>query len=179
MTQTAKIYGGALYDLAHDEGLSAEILAQLQVLDPVFRENPDYLKLLSTPSIPKQERCAVLEQDFGGTLQPYLLNFMKILTERGSIREFHGCCEEFRHRYNADNGILEATAITAVPLTEPLREKLLQKLTRVTGKTVDLTTRTDASILGGIRLEMDGTQLDGTVRRKLDDIRSVLSNTVL
>lgn len=179
MTQTAKLYGGALYDLSRDEQLSAALLQELDALNTAFHSSPDYLRLLSTASISKQERCGILEQDFGGRLHPYVLNFLKILTERGSIREFDGCCQEFRRRYNADNGILPAVAITAVPLSDELRTKLLNKLSAVTGKTIDLTTRTDASVLGGIRLEMDGTQLDGTVRRKLDNIRNVLSNTVL
>lgn len=179
MTQTAKIYGGALYDLARDEQLSSAMLEELTALNSAFHEAPDYLKLLSTASISKEERCGVLETDFGGKIHPYVLNFLKILTERGSIREFDGCCKEFRRRYHEDNGILEAVAITAVPLSDALRQKLLQKLAAVTGKEIELTVRTDPSILGGIRLEMDGTQLDGTIRRKLDDIRTVLSNTVL
>jgi F-type H+-transporting ATPase subunit delta len=179
MTEVAKLYGGALYELSRDEQLSGQILAELSVLDRAFIQAPDYLKLLSTPSIPKQERCSVLDSDFRGRLHPYVLNFLKLLCERGSAREFHGCCREFRSRYNADNGILEATAITAVPLPEDLQEKLLARLCSVTGKQVSLSTRVDPDILGGIRLDMDGTQLDSTVRRKLDEIRSKLKNTVL
>lgn len=179
MTQTAKTYGRAMYELAREEQLAAEILEQMQVLTAAFRMTPDYIRLLATPSISREERCAVLQHDFGGKIQVYLLNFMKLLTERGLIREFEGCCEEYRHCYNEEHGILEAVAVTAIALNEKLRKKLVKKLSEVTGKTIDLTTRIDPTVLGGIRLEMDGTQLDGTIRRRLDDIRALLGNTVL
>lgn len=179
MTQTAKNYGGALYDLAREEGLEAELLKELQVLDGCFGLDSDYVKLLATASVSKQERRDILARDFEGKIHPYVLNFLMLLTERGYIREFHGCTEVFRHRYNEDAGILEAVAVTAIPLPPELREKLLQKLTSTTGKKIDLCERIDPSVLGGIRLEMDGQQLDGTVRHRLDDIRKILGDTVL
>lgn len=179
MTEIAKNYGGALYDLAKEEGLELSVYQELHLLDDCFRKSADYIKLLATASVPKQERCDVLERDFSGKLQPYVLNFLKLLTERGYIREFHGCVEVFRHRYNDDAGILEAVAVTAIPLPEDLREKLIKKLCDTTGKKIDLSERIDPSVLGGIRLEMDGQQLDGTVRHKLNELRHILSDTVL
>ena len=57
MTETARMYGGSLYDLAAEEGLEARILDELDGAVAVFREDPEYLHLLSIPSIPKKERC--------------------------------------------------------------------------------------------------------------------------
>ena len=74
---------------------------------------------------------------------------------------------------------MEVTAVTAAPLSDELRQKLQSKLSAISGKTIDLTCRVDPGILGGIRLNWDGKQLDGTVRRRLDDIRDILRNTVL
>ena len=50
MTRTAKTYGGALYDLAQEEHLEDAILADLAGVRAVLDENPDYLRLLCTPS---------------------------------------------------------------------------------------------------------------------------------
>ena len=179
MTDVASNYGGALYELARDEGLSAQILQELGVLCEVFRSEEAFVRLLSTPSIPKDERCQILDQSFRGSVNPYVLNFMKILTERGYMRQLSGCCEAYRQRYNQDNGILPVTAVTALPLSDDLRDKLKAKLSAVTGKTIDLTCCVDPDTLGGVRLDFDGKQVDGTVRRRLDDIRSILKNTVL
>ncbi len=98
MTQTARTYGAALYELARDEGLSGDIFAQLQMTAGLLRENPDYMRLLSLPSVPKAERCAALDKSFGGRVHEYLLSFMKLLVERGSVGELYGCEETFRRR---------------------------------------------------------------------------------
>ena len=179
MTDAANQYGHALYELAKDEGLVPEILSQLEVLKGIFEGEPDFGVLLSTPSVPKDERCRILDNVLRGKVHPYLLNFMKILTEKGYMKQFSGCCRVFRQCYNIDEGILEVTAVTSVALSDALKAKLTEKLSSVTGKTIDLTCKTDTACLGGVRLDFDGKQVDGTIRRRLEDVRNLLKNTVL
>lgn len=179
MTQTAQTYGESLYELARDEHLGEEILSQLQTVVDLMQENPKYVTLLSLPSVPKKERCGVLDEGFRGQIHPYLLNFLKILTENGTISQLAGCKDAYRRRYNEDNGILDVTAVTAVPLTDALREKLQSKLAGSTGKTILLHERVDPSVIGGVRLEMSGKQLDGTIRSRLDTLQANLRHMVL
>lgn len=107
MTEVGNVYGQSLYELAKDEGLSREIGEQLTVLQKSFGEEPDFIRLLSNPSLSKPERCRILDTSFRGSVHPYILNFMKILTERGYIRHFSDCCDAFSELYNRDNGILK------------------------------------------------------------------------
>ena len=179
MTEVASTYGQALYDLAKDEGLTEEILGQLTALKGSFDTEPAFVQLLCTPSISKQERCQVLDDSLRAQVHPYVLNFLKILTEKGYMRHFSGCCQLFRQQYNRDNGILPVTAVTKLPLSDELRRKLTEKLSSVTGKTIELECRVDPECLGGVRLDLGGMQVDGTVRRRLDEIRTILKNTVL
>ena len=179
MTQAANTYAQALYDLAKDENLGKTILEELNVLKEVFAQNPQYSKLLSAPDIPKQERCGVLDEAFRGKVHPYVLNFLKILTEKGYIRQFPDCCDAYRGFYNEDNGILVVKAQSAVALTDAQKQKLTEKLSATTGKTVDLQCSIDPAALGGLRLSYDGKQVDGTVKSRLDAIGKLLKNTVL
>ena len=179
MTQAANTYGQALYDLAKDEGLGKTILEELNVLKGVFAENPQYSKLLSAPDIPKQERCGVLDEAFRGKVHPYVLNFMKILTEKGYIRQFPDCCDAYRGLYNEDNGILVVKAVSAIALSDVQVRKLTEKLSATTGKTVDLQCSVDPAELGGLRLSYGGKLVDGTVKTRLDAIGKLLKNTVL
>ena len=179
MTEIANVYGQALYDLAKDENLTDELLEQMAVLNEGFSAEPAFVQLLCAPSIPKEERCQVLDDSLRGQVHPYVLNFMKILTEKGYMRHFADCCRLFRQQYNKDKGILPVVAVTKLPLSDELRRKLTDKLTVVTGKTIDLECRVDPECLGGVRLELDGIQVDGTVRHRLDEIRKLLKNTVL
>ena len=59
MTETARIYGGSLYDLAAEENLTGEILGQMEQIRTLLRENPEYERLLSEPSIPQMERNGI------------------------------------------------------------------------------------------------------------------------
>ena len=179
MTRVASIYAEGLYTLAKEEGLQQQILQELSVLGQAVDAEPGYVRLLSAPNLSKAERCAILDDSFGGKVHPYVLNFMKILTEKGYMRHFSECCKAYRERYNADNGILSVRAVTAVALTEEQQKKLTQKLEKVTGKTVELHNRVDPAVLGGVRLDYDGKRVDGTVANRLDSIRSLLKNTVL
>ena len=179
MTQTGSVYGEALYDLAQSEGLSEALLKELTVLAQSFAAEPDFIRLLGTPSLSKQERCKILDDSFKGNVHSYVLNFLKILTEKGYMRHFGDCCAAYRELYNRDNGILPVTAVTAVDLTEDQRQRLSDKLASITGKKIELVNRIDPNCLGGIRLDYDGKRLDDTVAHRLDAIRGVLKNTVL
>ena len=179
MTQAGSVYGEALYALAVEESLSAQILDELSVLAQSFRAEPDFIRLLCTPNLSVQERCNILDDSFRNKLHPYVLNFLKILTEKGYMRHFFDCCKAFEDSYNRDNGFLPVTAITAVSLNPAQVEKLTAKLCQITGKQVKLHNRVDPEVLGGVRLDYDGKRLDDTVSHRLDAVRSLLKNTVL
>lgn len=179
MTQIGSVYGQALYDLAKAENLTEEIASQLTTLDEALSGNPDYLKLLSSRNIPKEERCSLLDTGFRGKLHPYVLNFMKILTEKGYAKQFPDCCNAYRDCYNADHGILPVTARTAVKLTGEQAQRLSRKLEQLTGKQIALKNPVDPAILGGVRLDFDGRRLDDTVAGRLNKMRDLLKNTVL
>ncbi len=179
MTEVGTNYGGALYVLAREEGISEAIHRELTALQESFRENPDFGILLATPSLTKVQRCQILDDSFGGKLHPYVLNFLKILTEKGYIRYFGDCCDAYTQRYYGDNGILPVTAVTAVAMTEAQVQKLTEKLQAITGKTVLLERKIDPAVLGGVRLSYDGQRLDDTVSHRLESLRTLLAKTVL
>ena len=179
MTGVGNVYGEALYLLAKEEDRSKTILEELKALDESFSQEPDFLRLLSSPNLPKAERCQILDDSFRGKIDPYLLNFMKILTEKGYIRHFSDCRKGYTLHYNQDNGILSVTAVTAVALSAEQADKLTGKLENLTGKTIELVNRVDPGIYGGVRLDYDGQRLDDTVAHRLENIRNLLKNTVL
>ena len=179
MTQIGSVYGEALYSLTAEENLSSQVLEELSVLEQSFHAEPDFIRLLCTPNLSVQERCNILDDSFRSIVHPYVLNFLKILTEKGYMRHFFDCCKAFEESYNRDNVILPVTAITAVPLNPAQAEKLTAKLCHVTGKQIKLLSRVDPQVLGGVRLDYDGKRLDDTVSHRLDAVRRLLKNTVL
>ena len=149
MTEVGSVYGESLYELAKDENLT------------------------------KAERCQILDDSFRNKVHAYVLNFLKILTEKGYMRFFSDCCDAYTQHFDQDNGILRVNAVTAVALTSQQADKLTQKLSRITGKEIALRNRIDPAVLGGVRLDYDGQRLDDTVSHRMDAIRDLLNKTVL
>ncbi len=174
MTGPAAVYGEALYQLARDEGLEQTILPQLEALEESFQQEPEFLRLLTLPDLPKAQRCEILDTCFRDRVHPYLLNVMKLLTEKGAARHFAGCCAAFRDCFDRDHGILRVTAVTAVALSEEQTQRLTDTLSRQTGKRIALRSRIDPRCLGGVRLDYDGQRLEDTVSGRLSRIRELL-----
>lgn len=179
MSQIGSVYGQALYSLAKDEGLSDSILMELHVLDDSFKEEPKFLQLLSAPNLPVQDRCNIIDESFRGKVHQYVLNFLKILTEKGYVKSFSACYEAFVCQYNDDHQILPVTAVTAIPLTAEQLAQLAKKISNITGKQASVRNRVDPQCLGGVRLDYDGKRIDGSVATRLSSIRDMLKNTVI
>ncbi len=179
MTEIGNVYGGALYELAKDEALDTLIGHQLGVLQQSFRREPDFIAILSSPSLTKAERCQILDDSFRRSIHNYILNFLKILTEKGYIRHFSDCCDAYTQQYHQDHGILPVTAVTAVAMSDAQTEKLKQKLSQITGKQISLHCRVDPTVLGGVRLDYSNQRLDDTVSHRMNSLRELLSKTVL
>ena len=179
MTKTEQVYGGSLYDLAKEENLTEQIHGELKQVIAIFDATPEYWRFLSTVSISKEERCKALDDALRGSVQPYLLNFMKILCENGTMGSLKGCAREFARRYNEDHNIVEVRAVTAVPMSEKLTEALKAKLEAALGKSVELSCKVDPACMGGVLLELPGRQLDGTVKNRLDGLSASLKSVTM
>lgn len=177
MNEIVKEYGGGLYELALEEGLEEVLLEQTRVLRGILE--PEYLRLLTTPGIPKAERVELAAQALDGRVHPYLANFVRLMVERGAAREIPGCFEEYEQRYFRGHGIIRAAAESAVPLTDAQREKLTARLEARTGKKIELNCTVNPALLGGIRLSFDNRLLDDTAREKLKTIANSLSQAIL
>ena len=179
MSQIGSVYGQALYSLASEENLSDTILQELTVLDQSFTQEPQFLRLLSAPNVAVEERCRILDECFRDKVSLYVLNFLKILTEKGIAKSFSQCVCAYREQYNLDHNILPVTAVTATALSEEQVKRLTDKLSDITGKKAEVSNRVDPTCLGGVRLDYDGKRVDGSVANRLDAVRNMLKNTVL
>lgn len=174
MTEFGREYGGGLYALCAEEKIEQGVLEQMQCLKDEFRQNPDFVRLLSNMSLTKQERVSIVDGALRGQIHDYLLNFLKLLVERGAVHAFDDCLLAFAEQYNSDHQVAEAEVTTARPLDEAQRKKLMDKIRGMTGKELVLKEKVDASVLGGVLLQLDGKRYDNTVRHRLDAIKQTM-----
>lgn len=179
MTENARRYGGSLYELAAEESITEQLQEELSIIGQIFRENPDYIRLLSEPSIPKAERLSLLDAAFQNQIHSYLLNFLKLLCENGTLRELPSCIREFRTRFLKDSGILEAIVTSAVPLTKEQTAALTARLQSLTNQTILLTQKIDSRTIGGLKVEFGGEHLDGTAANRLLSLRKRITEIIV
>lgn len=175
MTEFGREYGEGLYALCAEEHIERDALRQVQALKTSFRENEDFLRLLGNMTLSKEQRVAILDDTLRGSVHEYVLNFLKLLVERGAIHEFAECADAYRACYNRDHGVVEAEVTTARPLTDSQRQKLIEKLQGMTGKEVVIKEKVDPSVLGGVLLQMDGKRFDNTVAHRLNAIKQAMA----
>lgn len=176
MSKAGDLYGQSLYDLAVEERLTDDILKEMEVVRCIFVENPDYVTLLSEPSIPKNERLQLVDDALGSSLQAYHLNFIKILIEKGLLREYSACYKRFRRSYNEAHDIADAQVTTAVALDDSQLTQLKEKLEKISGKKIILNQKVDPDVLGGVRVDIEGQLFDGTVKGRLSELqKNILS----
>ena len=171
-------YGKALFLITEEDAVSEKVLADVKTAESVFIANPDYVKLLCSPAVPKEERVELVGKALSG-LDTRLLNLIKILTEMRAVNLFGKVAAAYYGLYDESRGIVRVDAITAVPLTAAQSDKLAAKLSRTLSKTVIVKNTVDPSILGGMKLRYSGVQLDGSVKTRLDKFEDALKNTVI
>ena len=178
MTEFGREYGDGLYELCAEEGLDEQVLGELDCLKKLFKEQPDFVRLLMNMTLSRDERLTIADAALRGQVHPYVLNFIKILVERGAVSEFAGCAEAYRERYAKAHDIAEANVTTATALSDEQRKALTERLDRLTGQKVQLKEHVAPEVMGGVLLELNGKRYDNTVRQRLDNIRRAISGNV-
>ena len=81
--------------------------------------------------------------------------------------------------YNKDNNIEIVTAVTAVPMSDELKEKLADKLSGLINKTVVVHSKTDSTMIGGLVVRFSDTQIDSSVKSRLESIKNQISGRMV
>jgi len=176
VTGLAREYGEAIYELARDEDLRPQLHEELNQITALLKEQPDFIRLLSSRAIERDTRLGIVDQVFSGRAHPYVTNFMKLMVQKERFDSFPMCCEWFHRRYNEDYGIVEARITSAVALSEAQRAALSEKLGKLSGRKVTLICEVDPALIGGVRVEMDGRRYDNTIQDRLGRLKRSLTH---
>ena len=174
----AKAYADALFMLAEELSETDKVREDILIVSKVISDNPEYLSVIDSPALPRDERTAMVDAAFG-TLNKNLLNLVKILTEKRCAYLLPKVFDGYFAAYDLSRGIERVEAITPIPLTEAQTERLVAKLEKITGKQIIVRNTHDPALLGGMKLRYMGVQLDGSVRSKLDRFAKELSELVI
>lgn len=174
MTEISKEYATALFMLARETNSEDEISESLSVISALMQKTPEYIDFLSSPNIPMSERIDAVDTAFSGGVNEYVVSFVKLICQKGHIRDLHECIAAYRELYQAAGGVSTARVVSAAPLDKREKSELKKKLEKFCGHSVILDCSVNKAIIGGLIVHVDGKVLDGSLRRRLHDIKEVM-----
>lgn len=175
----ANVYSEALFGLALEENRIDELQGELKVLCALIAENPEFMEFLTTPMIGKEEKRDFVDSVLGGKFSKEIVNLTKVLIDKNRSREILDIIQVFENTVLSHQDIYSAAAYTAVPLGASELEALRAKLVKLTGKTISLENIIDTSVIGGIRLKVGDRVIDGSLKRRLEDLKDNLAQLIV
>jgi len=167
-------YARALLEVCLEQGVLEGVAESYAAVAAALDEHPRLRAMLSGPQIAEDDKKALLEKVFGDKVEPVLLRFFHLLIDKRRIDGLRDIAEEFHLLAEEAQGRRFAFVETAVPLPDDLAGALREKLSAVTGKRIDLETKVDPSVIGGVRVTMGDRVIDGTVRTNMARLRQRL-----
>lgn len=175
MTDMSRSYAEALFSLALETGTVTETLTALKAMRDGIVGTEGTLELLASPSIPREERCAVLEKAFGNVQPEHVMSFVCVLVQHGHIRNLEECLNAYTALYDEHCRLSTAYVTSAVAMTESEKHTLTDKLSSKLNRTIRLECTVDASLLGGMVVRVDGKVIDGSLKHRLEEIKEVMN----
>ena len=171
--EIARRYAEALYEVAAEGDFVDQIEDELNTTLLEVGDVPQFAQYLSHPLVTRRDKLALIQETFAGR-SDVLQNTLALLVRNGReayldlmVDEFYAVRSEREHRQRVH-------VVTACELSDADRARLRERLETALGKDVRMDERIDPGVIGGIRVELDGKVLDGTVRARLSDLRSSL-----
>ena len=168
-------YGNALFMLAREEGTVEAVRDDAEAAYTALKLNPEYIKLLDTPAVSKEEKISLIDKAFS-SLHYSVTNLLKMLCEKHSVHTFREVYLTYSALYDEFMGIERVEALTAIKLSPEKERAISEKLAKMTGKRIVLRNTVNPEILGGVILRFSGTQIDGSVKSRLDAFSESLKN---
>lgn len=175
----AKTYSDALFEVGVENNSLETFLEEISFIEKTFIEYPDFLELFRTPRISIDERKETIQSIFGEKISTEMLNFLKIILDKRRASEIFEIKKEFQVAVHRHNNILEATVISAVAISEEQSEKIKKSLKVVTGNDILIKNKVDETLIGGVVIYIGDKVIDGSVKKKLSDLKEELAQIIV
>lgn len=162
----ATTYADALHGAAVDQESVDEVARDLGDFVAAMRESRELTLALTSPDVQPADRRAVIEALTEGAHE-LVRNFLLVLLDRGRLPDLPDIQRAFASKVTEAEGRIEVHAITAIPLTDDLRKRVVDKLEEKTGRRVELSESVDPEIIGGLVLEFGASVVDASLRTRL------------
>ena len=168
-TISARRYAQAVYQIAKAKNNLDEWAKDLKRIAEIVKDH-QVVDTMDSPKVPFDQKAALIKQKLGKA-DDLVLNLCYLMITKGKLKNAGQISDEYESLLDEHKGIKHALVTTAVPVDDAEKQKIAAQLEKVTGKKVSVKLQVNPAILGGIIARIEDTQIDGSVRNKLDLLR--------
>jgi F-type H+-transporting ATPase subunit delta len=165
-------YARALFEIARAEGTLDEVEDELFRFARSYESSDELRNALTDDMIPAAKRQAIVEDLLGGKATSTTTQLLSMVVGSGRSRDLPAIIDKLVARASSAKNLEVAEVRSAVPLTGDQQDRLKAALANATGKQVNLKVVVDPSILGGIVATVGDSVIDGSVRTRVDQLKS-------
>lgn len=170
MEEIATVYARSLFEVALERDALDVVREQLGQFADALEGDRELQVFFFSPYLSTAEKQEGIERAITGA-EPELINFLELLVDKHRMTEVFGIRRELDELWKQENRRIDVTVTSAVELDPAVVEKIGQEVERQTEEKVDLSSRVDSEILGGIVLQVGNMVLDASIRSRLEKLR--------
>ena len=170
MEEIAEVYSRALFDVAVEQDALDEIHDELGQFVDELDENRDLQVFFFSPYFSSQEKKEGIGKMISGANDNFV-RFLELLAERHRMPAVFRIRRDFDALYAEERKLLPVTITSAIELDKDLVKNIRKKIEEQTDRKVDLTTKVDPNVLGGLVLRVGNKIMDGSIRSRLERLR--------
>ncbi|HWA20143.1 MAG TPA: F0F1 ATP synthase subunit delta [Devosia sp.] len=172
LTQIARPYAAALFDLSQNEGSLDAVESGLAEVQKLAAESDDFRRFLSSPVITADVKAGAMDAILAkANLQPTVANLIKLMARNGRLFALPAVIRQFQQLAAQARGEVSAEVTSAAPLSSTQLKTLADTLKQKIGKTVTLTEHVDASLIGGLVVKVGSQMIDSSLKTKLSAMK--------
>jgi len=172
LSQIARPYAAALFDLAREAGAVADVEAGLDQVQSLLDTSDDFSRFTSSPTIPTDEKARVLDVILERAGLPEILaNTLRLLARNGRLFTLPALIAAYKALAAEYRNEVPAEVVSATDLSPAQRDALTQVLREKIGKTVTLSTKVDPSLIGGLIVKVGSQMIDTSLKTKLSAMK--------
>ncbi len=164
-------YAQAYFNLGKEKSLLDQFYQDCQLLLGYCHEVKDFCVFLNSPVIKPSQKKGVFTNVFEKKLNPYTIRFLELVIERNRENHLKNILICFEELYKQEKGIKSVLLITAVPLEDSFKKELIPLLEKELKAQVEMTTRVNKNIVGGLILKVDDKLLDSSIAHQLKRLK--------
>lgn len=178
MLEIAQNYASALLSIAIDDNKVIDYQKEVKELRKIIHDNPDFLLLLDSRFLTIEERKEEVDKILIN-FSPDVVNFIKIIVSHNRVNYLEDILRAFNTLCNENQDIVEGLLYSAFPLDEKTLEKIKKKISQIENHEVDLITRIDPTLIGGVKVVINSHVYDGSIKNQIEKMQIDLSRKEL